>query len=173
MLERLSCYSTYMRILGIDPGTAIVGYGLIDYRGGVSKAEEYGCIATDKKFPPSQRLKQIYEHLSQLLNTTKPDIVAVEKLYFNTNITTGIAVSQARGVILLAIEQQDIPLAEYTPLQVKMAVCGYGVAKKPQVQQMTQMMLKLKSIPRPDDAADALAIALCHTNSSITLSKQL
>ena len=98
-----------MRILGIDPGTAIVGYGLIDYRGGVSKAEEYGCIATDKKFPPSQRLKQIYEHLSQLLNTTKPDIVAVEKLYFNTNITTGIAVSQARGVILLAIEQQDIP----------------------------------------------------------------
>lgn len=155
-----------MRILGIDPGLATIGFGLITYNAGKLAAEEYGCIVTDKKLTPSRRLHQIYSHMKELIESTKPDVASVEKLYFNTNITTGMAVSQARGVILLSLEEMGVDLVEYTPLQVKMAVCGYGMAKKPQVQQMTQTLLHLTNLPKPDDAADALALALCHSNSS-------
>ena len=151
-----------MRVLGIDPGIAITGYGLVEYRGSSATAQDYGCILTDKADRPESRLAQLYQHVSQLLAATEPEIVVVEKLFFNTNVTTAMIVGQARGIILLAAEQQGIPIQEYTPLQVKMAVCGYGRAKKPQVQQMTQTLLGLSAIPKPDDAADALAIALCH-----------
>jgi crossover junction endodeoxyribonuclease RuvC len=155
-----------MRILGIDPGTATTGYGVIEYLNGRVTAIDYGCILTSKHDTASQRLAQLYAHINQLIDAVLPEEVAVEKLFFNSNITTAMAVSQARGVVMLSIEQHGLPVAEYTPLQVKMAVCGYGMAKKPQVQQMTQTLLRLKSIPKPDDAADALAIALCHSNTS-------
>lgn len=158
-----------MRILGIDPGTATTGYGLVSYTAGRPTAEDFGCIITNKKLTPSQRLSLLYNHMLELIDSTQPDIASVEKIFFNTNITTGMAVSQARGVILLALEQRGVALAEYTPLQVKMAVCGYGLAKKPQVQQMTQALLRLTSKPKPDDAADALALALCHSNASAVL----
>ena len=151
-----------MRILGIDPGTATTGYGIIEYHAGKPKAIDFGCIMTSSKESASSRLSTLYGSMMQLLDQSKPDAVAIKKIFFNTNITTGIAVSQARGVILLAAEHHNLPIAEYTPLQVKSAICGYGMAKKPQVQQMIQTILNLKSIPRPDDAADALAIALCH-----------
>lgn len=157
-----------MRILGIDPGTATTGYGLVSFHNGKATAEDFGCILTSKNDTASQRLDSLYNSMMQLLDMTKPDVVAIEKLFFNTNVTTAISVGQARGVILLAIEQHGLPISEYTPLQVKSAVCGYGMAKKPQVQQMIQVLLKLKSAPKPDDAADALAIALCH-NSMATL----
>ena len=160
-----------MRILGIDPGTATTGYGLINYHHGKPQAEDFGCIITDKDHNPSQRLHILYQSMVKLLEMTTPDVVAIEKLFFNTNVTTAIGVGQARGVILLAIEQFGVPIAEYTPLQVKSAVCGYGMAKKPQVQQMIQVLLKLKSIPKPDDAADALAIALCHNSATVVALK--
>ena len=166
-----SCYSRGMRILGIDPGTATTGYGLVSFQGGKAQAEDFGCILTSKLDNPSQRLHNLHQSMLQLLDMTKPDVVAIEKLYFNTNVTTAIGVGQARGVILLAIEQHGLPIAEYTPLQVKSAVCGYGMAKKPQVQQMIQVLLKLKSAPKPDDAADALAIALCHNSMATIVAK--
>lgn len=151
-----------MTILGIDPGIATTGYGLVDIRAGKATAKDFGCILTPKEDTPSARLVQLYGHAHQLLKQTNPDIVVIEKLFFNTNTTTAMIVGQARGVVLLAIEQNGLPIAEYTPLQVKMAVCGYGRAKKPQVQQMVATLLRLTRIPRPDDAADALAIAMCH-----------
>jgi crossover junction endodeoxyribonuclease RuvC len=151
-----------MIILGIDPGTATTGYGVIRFEHGRATAEDYGCILTSKTDTPSQRLHQLYRHAHQLIDSVRPDAVAVEKLFFNTNITTAMGVSQARGVVLLAIEELGISLAEYTPLEVKMSVCGYGRAKKPQIQQMVTSLLRLPQPPKPDDAADALAIALCH-----------
>lgn len=160
-----------MRILGIDPGTATTGYGVIDFKNGRPFAEDFGCILTSKTDSPSYRLNNLYQSMLQLLDSAKPDVVAIEKLYFNTNVTTAIGVGQARGVILLAIEQHNLPVSEYTPLQVKSAVCGYGMAKKPQVQQMIQVLLKLKSAPKPDDAADALAIALCHNSMATLIAK--
>ncbi len=153
-----------MRILGIDPGTATTGYGLINFNKGQARAEDFGCILTSKSDKPAQRLLSLHHSMLHILDSMRPDVVAIEKLYFNTNVTTAIGVGQARGVIMLAIEQHALPIAEYTPLQVKSAVCGYGMAKKPQVQQMIQVLLKLKAIPKPDDAADALAIALCHNS---------
>jgi crossover junction endodeoxyribonuclease RuvC len=154
-----------MTIVGIDPGTATTGYGVVTYTHGQAIAEDYGCILTAKTETASARLQQLYRHMHQLLEAARPDVVAVEKLFFNTNITTAMGVSQARGIVLLAIEERGVELAEYTPLQVKMAVCGYGRAKKPQVQQMIAALLKLPEPPKPDDAADALAIALCHTSA--------
>lgn len=161
-----------MVILGIDPGYAIVGYGVIKYEGGKMSVIDYGKITTEANIPLSKRLKLIYDSLTQLIETFKPDVVAVEELFFNSNVKTAIAVGHARGVIILAAANKNIKIAEYTPLQIKQAVVGYGRADKNQVQQMVKMFLKLKEVPKPDDTADALAVAICHANSS-ALSNQL
>ena len=151
-----------MRILGIDPGYATVGFGIVDYQGMNFKTVEYGAILTpaDMEFPA--RLAQIYTDTVYILERYTPQVLSVEKLYFNTNKTTGIMVAEARGVILLACAQKNVPVAEYTPLQVKSAVVGYGKAEKQQVMDMTRRILHLSEIPKPDDAADALALAICH-----------
>lgn len=156
-----------MLVLGIDPGYAIIGYGLIDTDGMVPKS--YGVIRTDAGIPIEDRLSEIYDNINELLRKFRPDHAAIEKLYFNTNEKTAINVSQARGVIVLACAKCGVKIHEYTPLQVKMSVVGYGRAEKKQVMDMTRRLLRLKSIPRPDDAADALALALCHANSSGSL----
>ena len=156
-----------MLILGIDPGYAIVGYGLIDTNG--MKTGAYGVIRTEAGIAIEDRLAEIYDNMCELLRMFKPDHVAIEKLYFNTNEKTAINVSQARGVIILACVKCGVKLFEYTPLQVKMSVVGYGRAEKLQVQDMTKRLLGLAKIPKPDDAADALAIALCHANTTGSL----
>ncbi len=152
-----------MIILGIDPGTAICGYGLIEYQKGQNILRDYGSIKTKAECPMPQRLQRIFGGINQLLAAYQPQVVAVEKLYFNRNITTAIPVGQARGVILLACAEQDIMVAEYTPLQVKQAVSGYGRASKQQMQAMVKRILQMQHIPKPDDAADALAIAITHS----------
>lgn len=151
-----------LRILGIDPGYATVGFGIVDYQGMNFKTVEYGAILTpaDMDFPA--RLMQIYTDTVYILERYAPQVLSVEKLYFNTNKTTGIMVAEARGVILLACAQKGVPICEYTPLQVKSAVVGYGKAEKRQVMDMTRRILHLSEIPKPDDAADALALAICH-----------
>lgn len=151
-----------MRILGIDPGYAIVGYGFIEAKNGMYMPIEYGAVTTPAGENFGLRLKEIYEGMTQLLTVFKPQAAAVEKLYFTNNKTTGIGVAEARGVILLTLAQAGVPLYEYTPMQVKQAVTGYGKALKPQVQEMTRKLLKLREIPKPDDTADALALAICH-----------
>ena len=154
-----------MVIFGIDPGYAIVGCGVVRYENNDFRLLGYGAVTTDKDMPFNERLKKIYDDLTELLEKFKPDAVSIERLYFNTNQKTAIDVAQARGVIVLAVQNMGIPIYEYTPLQVKQAVVGYGRAEKMQVQKMVQIMLKLKSIPKPDDAADALAVAICCGNS--------
>ena len=154
-----------MIILGIDPGLAIVGWGVIEYKNTKFRTLAYGSVQTPANTRVEERLKSIYEGICQLIQTYHPDAVAVEELFFNTNITTGIRVAEARGVILLAAEQAGIPICEYTPLQVKQAVVGYGRAVKKQVITMVTMLLGLKEPPKPDDTADALAIAICHAHS--------
>ncbi|WP_409968800.1 crossover junction endodeoxyribonuclease RuvC [Bengtsoniella intestinalis] len=154
-----------MRILGIDPGIATIGFGLVEMDRGQGTMVHYGVITTPAGLPLSRRLYQISQDMDSLLAQLKPDVMAVEELFFNNNITTGIAVAHGRGVILLAAEAAGIPLYEYTPSQVKLALTGYGKAEKRQMMEMTRMLLKLKALPRPDDAADALAIALCHGRS--------
>lgn len=151
-----------MIILGIDPGIAIVGYGIIEVRGNNYKAIDYGCITTDSKLLFPDRLKIVYDELINIINKYKPDDYAVEELFFNKNVKTAIKVGQARGVEILAAVNQGLPVFEYTPLQIKQAVVGYGRAEKHQVQEMVKLLLNLQEIPKPDDAADALAIALCH-----------
>ena len=158
-----------MRILGIDPGYAIVGYGVIEAAGGRFRPVEYGAITTPAGQDFGQRLVEIYQGMGEILTRLKPEAAAVEKLYFTNNKTTGIGVAEARGVILLALAQHGVPLYEYTPMQVKQAVAGYGGAEKRQVMLMTQRLLKMGEIPRPDDAADALAIAICHGRSATSL----
>ena len=158
-----------MIILGIDPGYAIVGYGAIEHSRGKSKLLTYGAITTQPGPDISLRLREIYQDLCQLLDTIRPDAVAVEELFFTNNVTTGIAVAQARGVILLACAQRGLIPAEYTPMQVKQGVVGYGKAEKKQVMEMTRSLLNLKAVPKPDDAADALAVALCHAHTSGSL----
>ena len=158
-----------MIILGIDPGYAIVGYGAIEHSRGKSRMLTYGAITTQPGPDISLRLREIYQDMCQLLDTIRPDAVAVEELFFTNNVTTGIAVAQARGVILLACAQRGIIPAEYTPMQVKQGVVGYGKAEKKQVMEMTRSLLGLKAVPKPDDAADALAIALCHAHTSGSL----
>lgn len=153
-----------MIILGIDPGTATTGYGLIRVVGNQFQAVAYGTITTPPKTAMEKRLLMLYEQLGQLLDTYHPEQVAVEKLFFNQNITTGITVAQARGVILLTCAQRDIIVYEYTPLEVKQALVGYGRADKKQIQQMVKTFLGLAEIPKPDDAADGLAIAICHSH---------
>lgn len=151
-----------MRILGIDPGYAIVGYGIVEQNAMNFSVVSHGAVTTCAKEKFQKRLKCIYEDISFLIEKYKPDCVSIEKLYFNTNTTTAIDVAQARGVILLAAESHGLPVYEYTPLQVKQAVTGYGRAEKHQVMEMVKSLLKLKAVPKPDDTADALALAICH-----------
>ena len=154
-----------MRILGIDPGFAIVGWGVIEYESSHFRVLGYGSIQTPAGMKLEDRLLAIYKELSEIIDKFSPEVMAVEDLFFNTNLKTGIKVAQARGVILLAAEQKGIEIAEYTPLQVKQAVTGYGRAEKKQVITMVTMLLGLAKPPKPDDTADALAIAVCHAHS--------
>ena len=161
-----------MLILGIDPGYAIIGWGLIRFERGKYIPVDFGAITTNAGVPFNRRLEQIYDQLNELLDTHHPDAVAVEKLYFQTNAKTAIDVAQARGVTMLALQQHGMPVFEYTPLQVKSAVTGFGQAQKPQVMEMTKRLLRLKAVPKPDDTADALAIAICHAQYGGTSLKQ-
>ena len=156
-----------MRILGIDPGTAIVGYGVIEKKGKKWVSLDYGCIRTEPKFSPAKRLEIISQDLAVLIKKYKPNRMAVEKLFFCNNATTAMAVGQARGVILLKGQENGLSIFEYTPLQIKQALTGYGRAEKRQIQKMVKVLLDLEKIPKLDDAADALAIALCcaHRNN--------
>ena len=156
-------------ILGIDPGFATIGFGVIGAERGSVQMLRYGAITTPAGLPFPQRLAMIYEDMNELLELTKPDAVSVEELFFNTNITTGIQVAHGRGIILLTCERAGVPIFEYTPSQVKQAVVGYGKAEKRQVMDMTRRLLHLAEIPKPDDAADGLALALCHARSSTSL----
>lgn len=154
-----------MLILGIDPGIATIGFGLVEAERGQAQMLRYGAITTPAGVPLSKRLYQIENDMESLIGQLHPDVISVEELFFNNNITTGIAVAHGRGIILYVAEKCGVPLFEYTPSQVKQAVVGYGKAQKHQVMEMTRMLLKLKAVPRPDDAADALALALCHARS--------
>ena len=155
-----------MRILGIDPGLATVGFSIIDADKAKMKLVTCGIISTPAHTSLSSRLDRIFDDLNELISTFSPDVMSIEELFFNTNITTGISVAHARGVILLAAYRAGVRVFEYTPLQVKQAVVGYGKAEKHQVMDMTRRLLRLDRMPRPDDAADAIAIALCHARSS-------
>ncbi|MEI8131160.1 MAG: crossover junction endodeoxyribonuclease RuvC [Leptolinea sp.] len=155
-----------MLVLGIDPGTATTGYGLVrETSSGDLEAVAYGIISTPKNTAPESRLLEIYNQITELVSLHRPETAAVEKLFFQRNVTTALAVGQARGVILLSLAQKGLQVSEYTPMEVKQAVAGYGGADKNQVQQMVKAILQLDKIPRPDDAADALAIAICHCHA--------
>ena len=158
-----------MRILGIDPGIAIVGFGRIDAEAGRTQMLQYGAITTLAGLPLAARLVQLERDTEELLAQLRPDAIAIEELFFSNNITTGIAVAHARGILLCTAAKSGIPLYEYTPMQVKQAVVGYGLAEKRQVMDMVRRLLKLRAVPRPDDAADALAIAICHARSATSL----
>ena len=158
-----------MRVLGIDPGYATVGFGLIDVQRGQYRMLNYGAVTTPAGIPFPRRLSILFDDMTELLRQLQPEAVAVEELFFGHNITTGIDVAHGRGIILLAIEKAGIPMFEYTPAQVKQAVVGYGKATKLQVMDMTKRLLHLQNTPRPDDAADALALALCHARSATSL----
>jgi len=155
-----------MRILGIDPGTGILGFGVIDVAKGKSQLVDAGVIRTPVHEDDAVRLETIYDELSDIIAANKPDVMSVEKLFFVRNVTTAMTVAQARGVVLLAGKQTKLQIFEYTPLQIKMAVTGYGKADKKQVQEMVRVILGLASIPKPDDAADAIAAALTHAQSA-------
>lgn len=154
-----------MIILGLDPGTARTGFGVLEIQKSKLKIIAYGCIETSLKFSTADRLEKIHRQLTKLIKKYQPQQAAVEDIFFFKNLKTAIKVSQARGVLLCAVAQMKIPVAEYTPLQVKQAVSGYGRADKQQVQKMVQIILNLKEIPKPDDAADALAVAICCAHS--------
>lgn len=160
-----------MKILGIDPGTATTGFGVIQKTGSKLTALDYGVISTEKSLPMHLRLNIIFQDLEDVIKSHKPDLIAVEQLFFVQNITTGISVGQARGVILLCAARNDLTLKEFTPLQVKQTVTGYGHATKIQIQKMVMTILKLNTIPKPDDAADALAIAIAAANQNKTSKK--
>ena len=160
-----------MRILGIDPGYAIVGWGVIDYERGRFLPIDFGAVTTPAGMPFGQRLQLIYEGVTRCIEQYHPTVLSIEKLYFQTNKTTAIEVAQARGVILLAAQQAGLSVFEYTPMQVKSAVTGYGQAQKPQVMEMTRRLLRLTKTPKPDDTADALAIAICHAQTGGTALK--
>lgn len=162
-----------MRILGIDPGYAIVGYGVLDYERNHFSVVDFGAITTPAGMDFNRRLEIIYDEMDLLINRTKPEALAIEKLFYNTNAKTVIDVAQARGVIMLAAQKNQLPAYEYTPLQVKQSVVGYGRAEKKQVQEMTRIMLHLDSVPKPDDTADALAMAICHGHTGTSLMNKL
>ena len=159
------CGGKRMIILGIDPGYAIVGVGVIEYSGNKFRCLEYGAITTPAGMPTPRRLKVINDGMNAYIDKYKPEAVAVEELFFNSNQKTAIHVAQARGVIIISAVNKNVPLYEYTPLQIKQAVTGYGRADKLQIQTMVKMMLNLNAVPKPDDAADALAAAICHAHS--------
>lgn len=161
-----------LRILGIDPGLAIVGFGFIDKTGNKLTPVQYGSIQTEAHTPEEERLLHVYEGMVQLIDRYKPDMVAIEKLFFSRNVTTALPVAQARGVLILAAVQKGLPVSEYTPMMVKQAVVGYGKAEKKQVQEMVKLLLKLSAVPKPDDVADALAVAVCHAHS-VSLNSKL
>jgi crossover junction endodeoxyribonuclease RuvC len=154
-----------MKIIGIDPGSGIIGFGCIEVGSKTPKLLDAGVIRTQIGASDSSRLVELYEAMQQLISELKPQVASVEKLFFVQNITTGMIVSQARGVILLALEQAGVPIAEYTPLQIKMAITGYGKAKKADVQEMVRLQLGLSEVPKPDDCADAIAAALTHATA--------
>ena len=154
-----------MRIIGIDPGYAIVGFGVLEYNRAQFQVVDYGAVTTPADMDFNSRLLEIYNDLCYILDKFRPDFLAIERLYFTSNQKTAIDVAQARGIVLLAARQRNIDVFEYTPLQVKQSVTGYGKAVKKQVQEMTTRILKLPEIPKPDDTADALAIAICHAHS--------
>ena len=155
-----------MKILGIDPGIGICGFGLIEVSS-TAKADatllDYGVVTTPIRAPLPSRLKELYESITEVFKETKPDVVSVEKLFFSKNITTGIAVAEARGIVLLVAEQNHLPIYEYTPNEIKKTLTGYGSAKKHQIQEMVKLHLNLENIPKPDDAADAIAAAITHS----------
>ena len=161
-----------MIILGIDPGYAIVGWGVLEYRNSRFIIRGYGAITTPAGMDFPQRLQMIYEDMNTVIGRYHPDVLSIEKLFFTNNKTTGIGVAEARGVILLAAQKARVPVFEYTPVQVKLAVTGYGKALKPQVMEMTRRLLCLREVPKPDDTADALAIAICHCHASGTALRQ-
>ena len=158
-----------MRILGIDPGYAIVGFGVVDYNGVDFKPVSFGAITTKAGVEFAERLKQIFDDMNAIFEKYEIDAMSVERLYFNTNTTTAIDVAEARGVILLTAKLHGVPIYEYTPLQVKQSISGYGRAEKSQIIEMTKNILKLKKSPKPDDTADALALAVCHGHSAFSL----
>ena len=160
-----------MRIIGIDPGTAITGYSILDKEGNYLKAVAYGCIYTESGWSLSKRLNKIFLEIDKLIKEYRPSEMAVEELFFNTNAKTALSVGHSRGVILLAGELNGLEIKGYTPLQVKQAIAGYGRAEKAQVQKMVKTVLCLEKIPKPDDAADALAIAICHSQCCSTAKK--
>ncbi len=155
-----------MIIIGIDPGYAIVGIGVVEYAGNKFRTLEYNAITTPAGMNTVARLKKIYDEMELYIEKYKPDCISIEELFFNSNQKTAINVAQARGVLLVAAANHNIPISEYTPLQVKQSVTGYGRAQKQQIQQMVKMILGLNAIPKPDDAADALALAICHAHSN-------
>ena len=161
-----------MKIMGIDPGIATIGFGILDYNNNLFKLLKCGVITTPAHTSLSSRLNRIYMDLTELLQLFHPDAVSIEELFFTNNITTGIPVAHGRGVILLACEHAQVPVFEYTPLQVKQSVTGYGRADKKQVMDMVRRICSLKSVPRPDDAADAVALAICHARSTTSLLMQ-
>lgn len=156
-----------MIILGLDPGYAITGYAFIEYKQGKFKVLDYGVLTTKSQMPFDLRLLHLYEELSLLIQKHRPDLVAIEELFFYKNRTTVIGTAQARGVLVLACATQNLPMFEYTPMQVKLALTGYGMADKKQMQSMVKQVLKLDEIPKPDDAADALAIAICQAHTGV------
>jgi crossover junction endodeoxyribonuclease RuvC len=158
-----------MRIIGVDPGTATTGFGVIDYESGRYRFVDAGVITTPAHTPMPERLVTLHTELTQVIKESGAHAAAVELLYFSTNVTTAISVGQARGVILLALAEAGLIPAEYTPMQIKQAVTGYGGAKKPQIQEMVRVLLGLSEVPRPDDAADGLAIAMTHAQQAVAM----
>ncbi len=158
-----------MIVLGIDPGYAIVGCGVVEYQRNHFRVLAYGAITTQAHTPFNERIEKIFDEADELIKKYRPEAMAIEKLFFNTNQKTAIDVAQARGALVLAAQKNGVPIFEYTPLQVKQSVVGYGRAEKKQVQEMTRVMLNLEKIPKPDDAADALALAICHCHSAGSL----
>jgi len=152
-----------VKVIGIDPGTGIVGFGVIDFeKGKKPKLIDAGVITTPAHTPLEQRLLEIFDSLTEIVASTKPDVMSIEKLFFARNITTAISVAEARGVVMLVGARADLPIFEYTPLQIKQTLTGYGRADKKQIQEMVRIHLDLKSVPKPDDCADALAAAITH-----------
>lgn len=155
-----------MRIIGIDPGTGILGFGVIDFAKGKAKLITAGVITTPAHTPIDERLEEIFDGLTEIINETKPEVMSIEKLFFSQNVTTAISVAQARGVAMLTGRKAKLPIAEYTPQQIKQTLSGYGKADKKQIQEMVRMQLGLTEVPKPDDCADALAAAITHAMMS-------